>query len=307
MRHHVCAWGATRATSEPSAAMPATIIAGTARIGSRLASAMGCAGTKNVMATNITWDEMNAAQMRGRGVAGGVVDIRGAYRRAERPWRTTRGYAAAMDTSVPLSPAPPVRRDVVIASLVALVVCVGAALVAVLGYDAGGAAADPGDAERAVVAGQAAATAATMAWDALFGAWVPAAAVVLTGAWAGAPSRPLHHVFLALWLPYAATSVAIQIGISCIVPGVFMALLALVFFDPVAVRVGRAGGRRLWLLGGLFLVWMLLAAVWHVGIWFRLAQQGNWAEGAGQMAYQLLTFGCWLAWCAIVRRTPVSA
>ncbi|MES2643974.1 MAG: hypothetical protein V4850_31080 [Myxococcota bacterium] len=209
-----------------------------------------------------------------------------------------------MEPSLPLSPAPPVRREVVIASLVALVVCLGAATVPVLGYDAGAALADPGDARRAGGAGGLAATAATMAWDTLFGAWVPAAAVVLTGAWSGAPSRPLHRMFLALWFPYAATAVAIQFGMGCIVPGVFMALLALVCFDPVAVRVGRARGRRLWQLGGLFLTWMLLAAVWHFGIWFRLAQQGNWAEGAGQLGYQLASFGCWLAWCAIVRRTP---
>jgi hypothetical protein len=52
-----------------------------------------------------------------------------------------------------------------------------------------------------LLAGQLAALGVGLAWESLVGALVPAAGVVVSAAFVRAPCRPLHAVFLSLWLP----------------------------------------------------------------------------------------------------------
>lgn len=203
----------------------------------------------------------------------------------------------------------PGKRDVAIAASAAVLVNVGAAVVAVFARSTAARLMDASDRQRALIVEQLGALGAAMAWDAVFGAWALAAAVVLTAAWSRVPTRPLHRVFLRLWFPYAVLGVLLQLGLILVLPGMVLAVGALAFLDPVAMGEQRGfgvavpGGRRALLLGALFVGWVCLSAVWNVGIYYFIATRGGWIEYLAHAAYQLLTFGCWLAWCAILRRT----
>ena len=154
---------------------------------------------------------------------------------------------------------------------------------------------------------------AGLGWDVLAGAMVPAAAVLLTAAWSGAPARPLGEVFLRLALPYAGIAVFLTFGFQLVVPGIVVALGVLLCFDPVArAEQGESGfslpeGSRVLPLLGLGTLWLLLAAGWTVLEMFALPLAVAPLETAARFVWKLLSFGGFVAWCEILRRFPREA
>lgn len=151
--------------------------------------------------------------------------------------------------------------------------------------------------------------AASLAWDALFGGWIVAGAVVVTALWFGAPCRSLARVFLGLWPAYAVLSVALQFGLIILVPGFALAVLGLFVLDPVRRGEGRGIGLTvpglfralaLLVLGG---VWLVCWSAYAFGGAAFLLDAGPVVNLGAQFAYQVLWFGLCLAWCAILRGT----
>lgn len=152
--------------------------------------------------------------------------------------------------------------------------------------------------------------AVSTAWDAVAGALIPAAAIILTAKQTQVPTRSLGALYLRLLLPYAVISVALQVGAIVIVPALIIAVATVLVCDPIA-RAERGGsgfvapaGPRAIALAALCFVWLMLATAWQVFGTFALADQPAAVEVAAGLVWQGVGVVGWLAWCAIVRRFP---
>lgn len=152
--------------------------------------------------------------------------------------------------------------------------------------------------------------AVSTAWDAVAGALIPAAAIILTAKQTQVPTRSLGALYLRLVLPYAVISVALQVGAIVIVPALIIAVATVLVCDPIArAERGESGfvapaGPRAIALAALCFVWLMLATAWQVFGTFALADQPAAVEVAAGLVWQGVGVVGWLAWCAIVRRYP---
>lgn len=146
------------------------------------------------------------------------------------------------------------------------------------------------------------------AWDALVGPWTGAAAVVGTAAAMGQPAPSIKEAGLRLWGPWLAVTVAMNLGLVLVLPGVAVALFALFCLDPVArvegrTSVGIPGVARALLLAALAVPWFGMAIAWQMGN-VVVNQESLGARLGLGIGHAILDLVGVFGWLVIVRRTP---
>ena len=144
-------------------------------------------------------------------------------------------------------------------------------------------------------------------WRAVLGVGPLAAAVVLSAWWRGRRVLPHQVVWRRLWFPTMGAMLAVLAGLQMyVVPGLGMALLAVLFLDPVALAEARQPvvraptGIPLGLLG-IWVGWSIwtVALADALGVWI-----GTTESMSGFMVRVLIDlgqFGLLFGWCLKMR------